>query len=278
MKKVGILFLYLLLGLVVIIIGVSVAFSLNPLEFFNEIKASRTISITYIVLLYCMVFFVLHKLVKKDDPRGLKSLGLAVKEANFKKILIIAIFSFGFFGFYIITLIASGGAILSSSIATLVMVFLEGLFFGFLFALVEEVMFRGYILQSLLKEYSKPAAFIFANSIFAILHIFRPGDISFKIIYFTGIFLLGILLSFAYYKTKNLWLPVIIHSVLIGFTYIYSHVLKIIDLYYKPYNYLWGIQNSPVAGLMALFYFICIFLVIRRIFKNDIPVHDKTDM
>jgi hypothetical protein len=69
--------------------------------------------------------------------------------------------------------------------------------------IVEEIVYRGFLFNQLLKKYSVKIALIASSLIFALIHI-----------RFTGIgflFLYGLFFGYAYYKTKSLIAPILAH-------------------------------------------------------------------
>jgi len=75
-------------------------------------------------------------------------------------------------------------------------------------ALVEEVLFRGYVLRNLLISFNKYIALIISSGLFALMHSFNPNISQFSLI---GLFLAGALLGATYIFTKNLWFPIALH-------------------------------------------------------------------
>jgi membrane protease YdiL (CAAX protease family) len=72
----------------------------------------------------------------------------------------------------------------------------------------EELLFRGYALQVLMKGIGKWGAMILMSLVFGLLHATNPDATALGIL---NTFLAGILLSLAYLKTRSLWLPFGIH-------------------------------------------------------------------
>ena len=70
--------------------------------------------------------------------------------------------------------------------------------------LLEEVVFRGFLLVSLTKWLPTPGAVLFSSVIFGAAH-FAPRD-------FPQLVTLGIVLGFSYARTRNLLTPMFIHS------------------------------------------------------------------
>ncbi|GCC52623.1 hypothetical protein SanaruYs_28600 [Chryseotalea sanaruensis] len=71
--------------------------------------------------------------------------------------------------------------------------------------LLEEILFRGIILHGLLKNYSAGIAIAFSSLLFALIH----GNVAQGL----GAFLMGLFMGWIYWKTKSLYLPIILHFV-----------------------------------------------------------------
>lgn len=80
---------------------------------------------------------------------------------------------------------------------------------------LEELIFRGIILEGFLRNYSPIKAILWTNILFGLAHL-NPWQ-------FIGAFLVGIFISWVYYKTKNLALPVFIHFInnLLSYLFLY---------------------------------------------------------
>lgn len=75
-------------------------------------------------------------------------------------------------------------------------------------ALAEEVLFRGYFFQSLMQGVTFLPAALSLSVLFALAHLGNPGPTVFALV---NIGLAGLWLSFAYLKTRTLWLPFALH-------------------------------------------------------------------
>jgi membrane protease YdiL (CAAX protease family) len=75
-------------------------------------------------------------------------------------------------------------------------------------AFVEELLFRGYLLNNLLQSMNKWLALVISSVLFAIFHLGNPDATLFAII---NISLAGILLGLNYIFTKNLWFGICFH-------------------------------------------------------------------
>jgi membrane protease YdiL (CAAX protease family) len=81
-----------------------------------------------------------------------------------------------------------------------------------LVAVLEEAIFRGYLLQQLL-VCSKAAAVTISSAAYALVHLRPPAIRPDALPELCGLFLLGVVLSLAYFRTRQLYLPVGLHAV-----------------------------------------------------------------
>ncbi|HET9055673.1 MAG TPA: type II CAAX endopeptidase family protein [Chitinophagaceae bacterium] len=77
-----------------------------------------------------------------------------------------------------------------------------------LVAIAEEIMFRGYILNNLMRSLNKYTALVISSLIFALAHSTNP---EFNLLAFVNVFLAGIFLGIDYIHTKNLFYAVVLH-------------------------------------------------------------------
>ncbi|MBL7111290.1 MAG: CPBP family intramembrane metalloprotease [Bacteroidales bacterium] len=78
--------------------------------------------------------------------------------------------------------------------------------------LIEEVLFRGMILDGFLKRYSPWKAILWSSVIFGLFHL-NPWQ-------FIPAFILGVLMGYVYWKTRSLWLCIFIHFINNGLSYL----------------------------------------------------------
>jgi len=143
---------------------------------------------------------------KYIDRQSFMSLGFSTKK-NGKDM--IAGFSFG------VVLISFGFLFLyfTNYLRVVDIIFdVETIFGTFLFfvfvAIHEEVVFRGYILNNLMKSMNKYVALAISAALFALIHGINP-NINFVAI--VNLLLAGFVLGASYIHTKNLWLPIFFH-------------------------------------------------------------------
>lgn len=86
--------------------------------------------------------------------------------------------------------------------------FLNITLFLFIAALCEEIIFRGFFMTMMQKYVGNLWAIILSSLIFSLFHIFNP-NVSF--IGLLEIFLAGIALAYAYFKTGNIWFVAVMH-------------------------------------------------------------------
>ena len=77
-----------------------------------------------------------------------------------------------------------------------------------LVAVLEEVLFRGYILKNLMLSFNKYLALTISAALFALMHGANPNISWFSLL---GLFLAGMALGASYIYTKNLWYPIAFH-------------------------------------------------------------------
>ena len=75
-------------------------------------------------------------------------------------------------------------------------------------AIVEETLFRGYILRNLMISFNKYVALIVSSLLFSLMHGFNPNIDLFSLF---DLFLAGLVLGISYTHTKNLWFPIALH-------------------------------------------------------------------
>jgi len=138
-------------------------------------------------------------------------------------------------------------------------------------ALVEEALFRGYILRNLMLSMNKYLALIISAVLFAIMHGANPNISAFAIF---QLFLAGGFLGLSYIYTKNLWFPIALHfswnlvQSLIGFNVSGQDFYSIIELRIREAN-IWnggnfGFETSVLSTVAQIIFLICIYFYFRK--------------
>ena len=147
-------------------------------------------------------------------------------------------------------------------------------FSAFAIATTEEILFRGFFLQTLLKELPAWISVVITGIMFVLFH-----DLA-RVHYFWtepkhmmlagGLFSLNVLLCAAYLKTKKLFLPIGIHSGLV-FAKVFFRKMKLVHVI-EPNSYLFGIDGDARRGVLAWLFFLAGILVLNYLItERDRP-------
>lgn len=158
-------------------------------------------------------------------------------------------------------------------------VILEGLAIAFGVGFAEELFFRGWLLDELLRDYSPVWAAWVCSGIYAIAHFIKPvAEIIRTWPQFPGLILLGLILVRAKFVigsfskktavfTGNLGLPIGLHGGLVWGYYIISVGGKV-EYSGRVPDWVVGIDQNPLAGLMGLMFLSAIAILIRKLSPN----------
>jgi len=220
--------------------------------FFPAALAAKTLAAgwttLYVTVLYVLVMATLWLFWSRLLRRGAAEMGLAFHREGVRLLALGFAAALGIAALYYSILTAAGLAHFSQC-GALTPTFLAANLLGALaMALTEEIFFRGFVLRLLAADGGNVRAVIISSLIFAALHIFRPGDLSFKAAYFTGIFLLGVLLARNALAFGSLWLPVGFHWALIYLVFLHSVLNPFAGG--APDNVLTGLGGAPAASLL----------------------------
>ena len=153
-------------------------------------------------------FCALWLATKFIDRKPLMSIGLSVKDkAN--EMLVGLGFALAFIGGLFLLLWLLGAITITGYVG-----FKSGVFFVsmllFLAAFDEELIFRGYILNSMMDSSSRWVALAGSSALFALMHAGNPSVWS-NWVPMTELFAAGFILGISYTFTKNLWFPTFFH-------------------------------------------------------------------
>ena len=169
------------------------------------------------------------------DRKRLRDLGLELKRGwllNFAKGAVLAILILGvIFAFSLaVGSIRVEGLSRAAPEGTSVLAYFIGALLAFLsVGVYEELMFRGYVLQTLSERSRKVTAIVVSSIIFALLHGFNPGADVFGVL---NTVLIGTLLCVLYFRTGSLWMPIGFHTAWnFSLGYLYSLPVSGIPLY-----------------------------------------------
>ena len=138
-------------------------------------------------------------------------------------------------------------------------------FSAFTIAFTEEVLFRGFFLQTMLKELPKWVAVTVTGIIFIFFHdlanIQNFWTVPRSMMLAGGLFSLNVLLCVAYLKSKTLYLPIGIHSGLV-FAKIVFKQGKLMGILQRD-SYLFGLDGDARRGVLAWLLFLGGILVLN---------------
>jgi membrane protease YdiL (CAAX protease family) len=133
----------------------------------------------------------------------------------------------------------------------------------------EELIFRGYPLQILMKALRPWGSMILISSLFGLLHWRNPGASKLSIL---NTILAGIMLALAYWRTRSIWFPYGIHfgwnagtSVLLGYPVSGLNTVSVFTTQVEGSTMLHGGAYGPEAGLLGTGLFIVAAAFVYRI-------------
>ncbi|MFA8298964.1 MAG: lysostaphin resistance A-like protein [Hyphomicrobiales bacterium] len=129
--------------------------------------------------------------------------------------------------------------------------------------ILEEVLFRGIVLDGLLKKYSPVKAILFSAFLFGIVHL-NPWQ-------FVPAFFVGIFMGWIYYRTRNLTYTIIIHFVnnSLAFTLSFLGFDETEELLGTPSSF------AITVGIGVVVFVISAYLLKRIFSASKQPAYDK---
>lgn len=123
----------------------------------------------------------------------------------------------------------------------------------------EELIFRGYPLQILMKALRPWGSMMLISTLFGLLHWRNPGASTLSVV---NTVLAGIMLAVAYWRTRSIWFPYGIHfgwnagtSVLLGYPVSGLNTVSIFTTHVEGATILHGGAYGPEAGLLGTLLF-----------------------
>jgi len=169
-----------------------------------------------------------------------------------------------------------------------------------LIGIIEEIFFRGYLLQSFQENMSLPKAVCVCSLIYSILHFFKADVLVstgfqpfvgfttmaqfFKPIFseflknlpaIIGLFLVGVVLSYAFIKTKSLYLSIGLHA---GMVFMVKADTMFISRMRKEQVLMFGSGSKLITGVLVWFLLIFILFVIKKIYSRTVTVSQGNEI
>ncbi|GBF50112.1 hypothetical protein LPTSP4_16360 [Leptospira ryugenii] len=134
------------------------------------------------------------------------------------------------------------------------------LFVVLLIGLVEELFFRGFLLQAWINELGTKKGALYTSLFFSLTHFIRPiHDPLLLIPEFIGLFLVGYALSLAFIYTKSLYLPIGIHA---GWVFVAKMESQFVDRI--PYEMHWVFGGERLVTSAIAWVFMALFLLFLK--------------
>ncbi len=247
-----------------------------PIYFFGQ--DANLASILAIALLYIEFIILVRFWGKKvyQQPHLLRRYGLEISRRNFQKFFQgLGIGLFSLFGLFILEIFL-GWVVWQSPSEKLPQFILEGLFVSIGIGFAEELLFRGWLLDELERDYKPKVALWVSSIVYAGLHFIKPvGEIFLTWPQFPGLVLLGLIFVLAKRSSRKklgkateqkqelLGLPIGIHA---GFVWGY-YIINVGGLVkYSGVVAEWvvGVNGNPLAGLTGLLFLGAIALWMRN--------------
>ena len=193
------------------VVGLIIATVLNtPLSDLGALLADpNKLGIQFILTSSSLIITILIAWIFRRyiDRKSFVSMGFELKGKG-KDILYGLLVGFGliFFGFAILNL-TNFLEVVSVEYSSKVV--FGGFFFFLIAAIIEEIVFRGYILNNLMDSIkNKYIALVISAIAFALIHSMNPN---LSLLGFVNLVIAGIVLGITYIHTKNLWFPIFLH-------------------------------------------------------------------
>ncbi|TDT44702.1 hypothetical protein CLV90_1778 [Maribacter spongiicola] len=212
--------------------------------------------------------FLVWLFMKYMDKQNFIEVGLHIKNRK-KDIIIGTLLGIVIMGIAYLGLIVSKEIIFTAvKFDFLELVYTISLFT--LVAILEEVLFRGYIQKNLMLSFNKYVALIVASALFALMHGANPNISLFSLL---GLFLAGMALGASYMYTKNLWYPIAFHfswnlfQSLLGFNVSGQDIYSIIEFKVPENNKINGGQFGFEGSIFSLLTELILVLAIIYYFQ-----------
>jgi hypothetical protein len=144
-------------------------------------------------------------------------------------------------------------------------IILEGLFSAIGIGLAEELLFRGFILSELERDYDRTIAMWGSALLYSLLHFIKPlTEVIRTLVTFPALLILGIALVLAKHQhSDRLGICIGLHSGLVWGYYIVA-VGSLIEYNDNLPQWLTGIDRNPIAGLMGLLWLIVLVIIFQK--------------
>lgn len=246
-----------------------VAYSKNPEVNLKPFTFSKILSRTATVIL----FIALIWFRKQIDKKNIRSLGLenfSKRKEQLWKGFLAGILSLGL---VVAVKVFWGVSTWSPKTLGLSEILLSFYFLGAVFCIgfVEELFFRGYLLQSWITELGEKKAALYTSLFFSGTHFIRPiSDPLVLVPEFIGLFLVGYALSLAWIYTRSLYLSIGIHA---GWVYVVKMQSFFVDPIPHDMHWVFG-GDRLVTGITSWFFMFVFLWFLKKSFEKTIQTEN----
>ena len=145
-----------------------------------------------------------------------------------------------------------------------------------LIAFFEELFFRGFLLQTLMEDLPTRPSVILSSMIYSLAHFIRPlvlnepNELSLFYTESVGLFLFGILMSYAFLRTRSLYLPMGLHG---GFVFFLKMDGIFVNRPMVTPEWLFGGERL-VGGIVTWLIFAVAFPWVKRVGRRYLPMQN----
>ena len=149
--------------------------------------------------------------------------------------------------------------------ASLLKIVSEGLLSAVAIALAEELLFRGWILDELKRDYRQKTAMWVSALLYALLHFIKPLEEAIRtLVTFPALVLLGITLVLAKNRCRDrLGICIGIHAGLVWGYYIVN-VGQLVEYTNQVPAWVTGIDGNPIAGIAGLIFLTGLMMLVGK--------------
>ena len=140
----------------------------------------------------------------------------------------------------------------------------QGALLGIAVGVAEELLFRGWLLDEMERDWPPTRALWGSATVFAVLHFLKPLDVILQTLpQFLGLLLLGMVLACAKQRTRQLGLAIGLHSGLVWGYYLVD-VGDWVVYGDRISPWITGINNNPLAGAIGIVALVALWQSIRH--------------
>lgn len=263
------LLLAFLAFLIIGLIGKYSEYTMHKLLLLLMVGEERFYLFTTISFLSTVIMITL--MLKFIDRKRFKDIGFISIKEGYRNL--IAGFFIGAFSIAIIVLILYiiGAVTIERNSNISAYYLLGGMYAFILVGLEEELMSRGYFINALNQMERPWVSVLISSIIFSFMHILNPNIVFLGLL---NIFLIGVLFSYMYLKTGNLWMPIGYHiswnyfqGYIFGFN-VSGNAMRGIYNAFPKNNFLSGGEFGLEGGIIATLVILITFLILYYYFER----------